>query len=203
MKKLEEFLKESNSQKSDAAHQKKVIRERLLSLRKEIHKYADPQNWGPKQFYRSLELLKINKIEDLKGKYLISCFFPIRDELEISTFAQKDWLFPKISANKELLWFEYGDGKSDYEVNSFGIREKNEQFCFSYENNSLPMLCFLPGLAAAQDGTRLGYGGGFYDKFLTQYKEKVTSVLCLPSQEFLFDKLPTEIHDEKVDLIVF
>ncbi len=88
-------------------------------------------------------------------------------------------------------------------MNKYGIKEREEKYCFSYTHEFLPMLCFVPGLAAAKDGSRLGYGGGFYDRFLQEFKEKVTSVLCLPSKDFMFDKLPCEEFDEKVDLIVF
>ena len=203
MQNLHEFLKKTESHALPIAEQKKVLRKQLITKREQSHRYADPKNWGPKQFYRALELLKINKIEDLKNKYLVACFFPIKDELNLSSFASNQWLFPYMSTNKELLWFEYGDGKTDYTVNKYGVKEKEEKFCFKYTQDFLPLLCFVPGLAAAQDGTRLGYGGGFYDKFLREFKEKITSVLCLPSKEFLFNSLPSDDYDEKVDLIVF
>ncbi|MES2614006.1 MAG: 5-formyltetrahydrofolate cyclo-ligase [Bdellovibrionota bacterium] len=203
MKNLELYLKNQGSQNLSTQEQKKLLRKHMLIERENTHKYADPQNWGPKQFFRSLELLKINDVADLENKYLIACFFPIRHELDLSSFATSQWLFPKIHNNNQLLWFEYGDGKTNYIENKYGIKEKEDKYCFSYGHDFLPMLCFIPGIAAAQDGTRLGYGGGFYDKFLSEFKDKVTSVLCLPSREFLFDTLPYEEHDEKVDLIVF
>lgn len=203
MKNLQSFLQEKKLQHLSFSEQKKALRKELLVIRQETHKYVNPENWGPRQFSRSLELLKINNLSLLENKVLIACFFPINHELNLCTKVTSKWLFPRMHHNKELLWFEYGDGQSNYVVNKFGIKEKEEKYCFKYEKNFLPMLCFVPGLAAAQDGTRLGYGGGFYDKFLHEFKDKVTSVLCLPSQEFLFDSLPCEGHDEKVDLIVF
>lgn len=203
MQNLQNFIPEKDSLQIPISEQKNILRKKLLTLRESTHKYADPNNWGPKQFYRTLELLKIKQVEDLEGKYLIACFFPIRHELEISSLATEKWLFPKMGENKKLLWFEYGDGKTGYTKNKHGIKEKKDEFCFEYKEKDLPMLCFVPGIAAAQDGARLGYGGGYYDNFLRKFKEKVTSVLCLPSKEFLFNVLPTEEHDEKVDLIVF
>ncbi|MBQ3483814.1 MAG: 5-formyltetrahydrofolate cyclo-ligase [Clostridia bacterium] len=60
-------------------------------------------------------------------------------------------------------------------------------------------LCVLPGLAAGLDGTRLGYGGGFYDRFLATFKGS-----CLfPLYDFLvFPTLPFEDHDFRVAALV-
>lgn len=60
-------------------------------------------------------------------------------------------------------------------------------------------LCILPGLAASADGARLGYGGGFYDRFLDTF-----GGICLfPVYEaLLLPTLPTEPHDRPVDLIL-
>jgi 5-formyltetrahydrofolate cyclo-ligase len=203
MKNLHEFLNEKELATLPISEQKKTLRKKLLSIRSEAHRVADPQNWGPRQYFRALELLKIKKIEQLENIYQVACFFPIRDELDFTPFAQKKWLFPKTQQNGKLFWFEYGDGVTNYTTNSIGIKEKEEEHCFPYTQNSLPLLCFVPGIAASQDGSRLGYGGGFYDQFLSQFPDKITSVLCLPSQDFLLNALPLDPHDEKVDLIVF
>jgi len=56
-------------------------------------------------------------------------------------------------------------------------------------------LCILPGLAAGLDGTRLGYGGGFYDRFLAAFRG--FSLFAL--YDFLvFPTLPFEDFDFRV-----
>lgn len=61
------------------------------------------------------------------------------------------------------------------------------------------MLCILPGLAADRQGCRLGYGGGYYDRFLTTYRGNTLFPLydC-----FLLDTLPHEPHDIKIPWII-
>ncbi|MBX9703676.1 MAG: hypothetical protein K2X39_05940, partial [Silvanigrellaceae bacterium] len=48
----------------------------------------------------------------------------------------------------------------------------------------------------------LGYGGGYYDRFLQEMQGHVTSIFCLPSKDFLVLDLPTEPWDEKVTYVV-
>jgi len=60
-------------------------------------------------------------------------------------------------------------------------------------------LCIVPGLAFDPSGRRLGYGGGYYDKFLAKYNG-IKIGLCY--KEFLID-IPVEEHDERVDLVIW
>ena len=186
---------------------KKILRKLLIEERKKLAGIAKPQDWGPRQFFRALELLKVTsedlKKNDEKRKFLIACYFPIRNELDIACFADEYWLFPRISLNGDLKWFKYGDGKDGLIKNKYGIFEKPEENCFEYTIDMPPMLCFLPGLAASKDGHRLGYGGGFYDRFLNKMNKKITSVFCLPSEDFLFDIIPSDANDQKVDLVLW
>ena len=60
-------------------------------------------------------------------------------------------------------------------------------------------LCLLPALAAAPDGTRLGYGGGFYDRFLVDFP----GITLLPIYDLLLTKtLPAEPTDVRVSHIL-
>ena len=60
-------------------------------------------------------------------------------------------------------------------------------------------LCVVPGLAFDKNRRRLGYGGGYYDRFLRDYRGYKVG-LCY--KEFLID-IPVEEHDEKVDLVLW
>ena len=57
-------------------------------------------------------------------------------------------------------------------------------------------LVLMPGLAFDEEGHRIGYGGGFYDKFLMQEPEHPTLALC-----YDFQMLP-ELHTEEFDIPV-
>lgn len=62
-------------------------------------------------------------------------------------------------------------------------------------------LVLMPGLAFDRQGRRIGYGGGFYDRFLAQEPEHPTLALCYEFQ--MCDSLPTEEFDVPVDCVLW
>ena len=65
-------------------------------------------------------------------------------------------------------------------------------------NISSSAVCIVPGLAFDIDGYRIGYGGGYYDRFLRDFKGFKIG-LCY--EELILD-VPIESHDEKVDIVI-
>ena len=62
-------------------------------------------------------------------------------------------------------------------------------------------LVLMPGLAFDPQGHRIGYGGGFYDKFLAKEPNHPTVALCYGFQ--MLDALETQDHDIPVNLVLW
>ena len=62
-------------------------------------------------------------------------------------------------------------------------------------------LVLMPGLAFDPQGHRIGYGGGFYDKFLSAEPNHPTLALCYDFQ--VLPRLDTEAHDIPVDTVLW
>lgn len=62
-------------------------------------------------------------------------------------------------------------------------------------------LVLMPGLAFDPQGHRIGYGGGFYDKFLSREPNHPTVALCYEFQ--MVEKLETEAFDIPVDTVIW
>lgn len=62
-------------------------------------------------------------------------------------------------------------------------------------------LVLMPGMAFTKNGDRMGYGGGFYDKFLAAEPEHPTIALCYDFQ--MVESLPTEEYDIPVDCVLW
>jgi len=59
----------------------------------------------------------------------------------------------------------------------------------------------MPGLAFDRAGRRIGYGGGFYDRFLAEEPDHPTLALCYGFQ--MFDRIETEEFDIPVDQVLW
>lgn len=99
---------------------------------------------------------------------------------------------------KGAMEFYFIKSQSDLVKGKFGISEPDTAKCkkaIPTENS----LCIVPGLSFDAKGYRLGRGGGYYDRFLKDFKGK-TAGLCYNS--FLKLSLPKESFDVPVDIIV-
>lgn len=79
-----------------------------------------------------------------------------------------------------------------------GIYEPDPQMCAELRDYD-KSLCVVPALSYDPRGQRLGFGGGYYDRFLCDYKG-ITAGLCY--QSFIKWDIPTEPHDVPVDILV-
>ena len=69
------------------------------------------------------------------------------------------------------------------------------------EGDDPTALVLMPGLAFDPQGHRIGYGGGFYDKFLAKEPQHPTMALCYAFQ--MVDHLETEEFDVPVDCVLW
>ena len=80
----------------------------------------------------------------------------------------------------------------------YGILEPDNEFRSEWDN--LSGLMIMPGLAFGRDFSRVGYGGGFYDRYLSDNHELTTIAVCFDFQ--LLDSIEVEEFDYRPDMIV-
>ncbi len=107
-------------------------------------------------------------------------------------------LLPLLCEDLDLDWAELTD--DGLRPGRFGISEPVGPLLGSNAiDNAGVVLC--PGLAGSRDGKRLGRGGGSFDRALARIGPSVIRALLLYDDE-LIDVVPTEPHDQSVDVIV-
>lgn len=94
--------------------------------------------------------------------------------------------------------FIYLDDLSKVEKGYCGIPEPIADEPIADDETALVL---MPGLAFDPQGHRMGYGGGFYDKFLEQEPNHPTIALCYNFQ--MLPHLETEAHDIPVDTVLW
>ena len=103
---------------------------------------------------------------------------------------------PKIYG--DTMKFLYLDDLSKVEKNDMGIPEPIADTPVAEDKTALVL---MPGLAFTKQGDRMGYGGGFYDRFLAEEPDHPTLALCYEFQ--MVDSLPTEEFDIPVDTVLW
>lgn len=140
---------------------------------------------------------KLVETKEFQNAKNIMFYYPLDFEinlLEITNDKTKNFYLPKING-KELLCCPYLESE-ELCLSCFKTKEPSTLPI----NKNLIDLVIVPVLAVDKNNYRLGYGGGFYDRFLSDIN--VHKIACLP-KEFVLETVFPEKHDIKIDKIIY
>lgn len=131
----------------------------------------------------------------------ICVYMPIRNEVRLAglvTAARKDgktlWL-PRIE-DSVMRFYRWDDG-AKMTRGSFGIWEPEPRYPL---HEYRTVLVIMPGAVFSRDRDRIGYGGGYYDRFLKDREDRHTIAVCYDIQ--IVDEIPSERHDIRPDMVM-
>lgn len=162
---------------------------------------AQWKNLNPQE-RESLSLKALEKVEKLKNfqeSLVIYAYAPDDQEIPFveklcEKYPTKTWCFPRIEVGKMKFYAAaYHDLKPGY----LGLLEPETN---QVRTLGSPDLVLVPAVAATLDGHRLGRGGGFYDRFLSQTE---APTLCVLPDFARLEEVPVEPHDQPVDQVIF
>ena len=169
------------------------IRSKILKVRK-------------KRNYKKLKINSNKLYSFLKLHYnnfkVVGGYYPSNfeiDDLEILNLLEKKNYkisLPIIKKNNQMDFFKWSIN-NPLKINKYGIAEPVSSKIL------LPDLLFVPLVGYDQDLNRLGYGGGFYDRYIdkAEKKKKIIKVGLAFSYQKV-KKIPVISHDKKLDLII-
>lgn len=177
-------------------HQSKAeLRKSLKFARSKVVKKADKDSSIIKTFINS-PLYKDSK--------QILMYMALDDEvnidglIELSRINGKNIAVPYCTDNDGEMEFYYINTLDDLVVGKFGVREPNIKVCKKMTDYKDSVI-LVPAIAFDTNGYRLGYGKGYYDRFLAKYPF-ISVGLCYNS--LIVDKLPINEYDKSVDYII-
>ena len=106
-----------------------------------------------------------------ESEYIFS-YVSFRNEVDTTWFHEKVFednkvlLLPKVLTKEKMEFYKVSD-LDDLECSPMGIFEPKDT-CKLFKIDQTPGLMILPGLAYDFSGARLGYGGGYYDRYLEE-----------------------------------
>ena len=172
---------------------KSQIRKKILKIRKQkkIKKFI-------LNFNLILNILKKNKVT---GK-MIGGYYPYNHEIDIlqilEKFEQKKFIItlPKIKKNSQMNFFQWSPN-DPLAINKFGIPEPISKIV------KYPDVLLVPLVAFDQNFNRIGYGGGFYDRYINKIRKR-KKVLTIGFAYYFqkVKKIQTNNYDIKLDFII-
>lgn len=138
---------------------------------------------------------------EYKNADCIYAYISTRNEVDLANLIEAAWTDGKRIAVPRVcgqdMDFYYIDSFDDLSKGNFGILEPAEH---TEKADNKTALMLIPGVAYDKTGNRVGYGGGYYDRYLA--KEHGHYIVA-PAYEFqLVNEILTEEHDIRVDKII-
>lgn len=100
---------------------------------------------------------------------------------------------------KAIIPYLIKNPEKELSKSSFGILEPNINITPVFPIDKIDVV-IIPGIAFDIDGNRMGFGAGFYDRFLIKNENMIKVALCYDFQ--LLNSIPNEPHDVKMDIII-
>lgn len=159
-----------------------------------------------RKHYDSLILENVLNDQKFKDSNTIFIYVSYKDEVDTHEIIKSALLLnkkvcvPLIISKKDGMEAIYINSLEDLEANYMGILEPKYNKDNVTKAEDIDVV-FVPGLAFDTNGGRLGYGGGFYDRFLKNLKKQAVKI-ALAYENQIVDYVPMEPLDVKTDYII-
>ena len=172
---------------------KSEIRKKILRIRKNYQVKNQKIS-----FKEILNILKKRKIK----KKIVGGYYPYNYEINsihiLEKFEKKKYKIslPKIRKNSKMDFFQWSL-KDPLTINKYGIPEPIST------KIQYPNILLVPLVAYDKDLNRLGYGGGFYDRYIKKIKKKKDVITIGLSYSFQkIKQIKINKHDIKLDFVL-
>ena len=130
----------------------------------------------------------------------------VPDEISLDALAlealrrNKKIYYPRCNISERTMTYHEVKSPDELSPDSYGIREPSPASpVFDPEKAEGSAVCFVPGLLFDRDGYRLGYGGGYYDRFLSEFRGNRVGVIYT---DFIVEDVPRGRFDLRMDILL-
>ncbi|MBC6695408.1 5-formyltetrahydrofolate cyclo-ligase [Terrisporobacter mayombei] len=179
---------------------KKKFRKKVISLRK---------TQQPNFIKKNSDIIKdkLLEMDCIKNASTIMLYLDFNNEVITDNLIKELISLDKIVASpitiikeKKLIPCQIKDFENGIQYGAYNIREPKPN-CSPEINIKDIDVVIVPAVAYDINGFRLGYGGGFYDRFLENIREDAVTIgIAFDLQ--IFNKVPKEPHDAQLDYII-
>lgn len=179
---------------------KKEFRKKVINLRKEKNKDFIKYN-------SDIITEKLLKLDCIKNAKTIMLYLDFNNEVATDNLIIKLINLGKTVASpitlkeeRKLIPSQITNLKNGIQYGAYNIREPKPEYSLEINIKDLDVV-IVPAVAYDKNCYRLGYGGGFYDRFLENLREDAVTIgIAFDLQ--IFNQIPKEDHDAQLDYIV-
>lgn len=177
---------------------KKVLRKEMLIKRDSLH-------INDKKLFDEKIKIKLENIDFFKKSKSIFIYVGFGSEINTADFIKeflkmgKRIFIPRTNIKERTMEAVEIKSLDNLIKDKYGILEPAKEIK-AEEKINLDLI-ILPGVVFDKNGGRVGYGGGYYDKYLQNLDKRIPKVaMCYDFQ--VIDSVPVEEHDIKADYII-
>lgn len=148
---------------------------------------------------------KVMALPEYHKAQTVMLFLNFRDEVETTALAEatrlngKKLVLPRCAPQGVLLLKEICDLTCDIEPGVWGIREP-KLINVDVDPSDIDLVV-VPGAGFDLQGNRLGYGGGYYDRFFTRLPQSTPRV-AIAFECQLMSEVPVDMHDAQMTMLI-
>lgn len=178
--------------------EKKVLRNKILEIR-------DSLNNNEKELIDNKIFNELINTDLYKRSINIFIYISFSNEINTKNIIEKAFkdkknvFIPKVYKDDKLMKAIKLNSIDELKKNSMGILEPIDDSNYIEKENI--DLIVVPGVVFDKECNRIGYGGGYYDRYLKDIKSKKNKI-ALAYDLQIVDKIESEVHDIKVDYII-
>jgi len=174
-------------------------------LRKEIIAARSAMGVWPHRLKSRMISLAIALMPAWQEAESILLYLPFRGEVDIEELISLGWYqkksiyVPRCIPSTLALEVVKLENMNQLQVGHYGLREPNNESIIS--DPQILDLIIIPGSVYDKQGGRLGYGAGYYDRFLLHCRENTVRLApCFDIQ--IVDEVKRRSHDQLMDILV-
>lgn len=185
---------------------KKILRKEILARRSAL-------SVQERQEKSAKIVALVVEMKEFQESDTVLLYAPIRGEVETEEIYQtarrlsKNTYYPRVQGEK--MEFYLVDEKTEFETSSYGIKEPKPESTIAYAPKAQDkVLVVIPGAAFDREGNRIGYGGGYYDKYLHWLKGRLPSesickvAVAYECQMVEAGSIEKELYDVQMDYVM-
>jgi len=151
---------------------------------------------------------RLISLDSVKNAKSIMTYIDFRNEVQTRPLIDyclsngKNVVIPiSVFKGRQLIPSQLMDPDKELQISKFGLLEPKPEYVRVFDKEELDVI-IVPGVAFDKYGYRVGYGAGFYDRFLASIDNESVVKVGVAFELQLHDSVPHDSFDATVDIIV-